>query len=71
VAPTSSISGVGTGLNGPSGVALDSTGKIYVANSGGTSITIYAASASGNATPAAPISGAATLIGDLHGVDVQ
>src|SRR5262247_4012969 len=31
--PSATISGASTGLNGPFGVAVDGTGKIYVANS--------------------------------------
>jgi sugar lactone lactonase YvrE len=64
--PTAQINGVNTGLNGPSGVAVDAFGRIYVANklggSGSGSITVYAANPSGtvNATPLATITGAGT-----------
>jgi len=51
------IAGVNTGLF-PTGIALDGAGNIYVANQG--SITVYAAGASGNATPIATIAGVNT-----------
>lgn len=50
VAPSFSIGGDKTGLNGPLGVAVDSTGKIYVANQQ-NSATVYAAGAHGNVAP--------------------
>jgi sugar lactone lactonase YvrE len=50
-----------TGLSSPNGIALDSSGNIYVANSAGGpdglgSVTIYPASSNGNVTPTATIS---------------
>ncbi|MGH7812766.1 MAG: hypothetical protein ACREQI_02015 [Candidatus Binataceae bacterium] len=66
VSPTTIISGPGTGLANPFGVALDSTGNIYVANlNGGNSsppgsVTVYPPGSSGDAAPLAAISGAAT-----------
>jgi hypothetical protein len=67
-APTviSTITGSSTGLNFPYGIALDSTGKIYVANlavaATTSSITVYAANPSGtlNEAPLATISGSST-----------
>ena len=60
--PIQEISGSYTELDGPEGVAVDASGNIYVANfsggpSGGGSVTVYAAGATGNATPTAVISG--------------
>src|SRR5882762_87736 len=51
--PVATIAGGNTGLSFPFGVALDGAGNIYVTNSassvgGSTSITVYAAGASGN-----------------------
>ena len=65
VPPSSMITGNATGLFGPAGIAVDSGGKIYVANSGGApnnsgSITIFGAGASGNEAPITVISGAPT-----------
>jgi sugar lactone lactonase YvrE len=73
-APLATIYGIFIGLNNPSGVALDASGKIYVANnalagSGGIpSITVYAANPSGMLVeaPLATISGGAT---GLSGAD--
>jgi hypothetical protein len=69
VAPISIIGGSRTGLITPSGIAVDASGAIYVANSGrefpspGT-VQVYAAGSNGNAAPIATIRGAAT---HLHG----
>jgi len=72
VAPVATITGAATGLVFPNGLALDSSGKIYVANEGTnqatSSVTVYAAGATGNAAPLATISGSATLLNDPHGL---
>ena len=66
-APSATISTtMTTGLSAPQGIALDSSGKIYVADDGtlrrvGTpSVFVYAAGSNGNAAPIATISGSAT-----------
>ncbi len=62
-APIRTITGSNTGLsdvNGTGGLTLDPEGKLYVANSGGNSITVFAAGATGNATPTATIQGSNT-----------
>src|SRR6266705_3129165 len=61
-APTATIAGANTGLNAPFGIALDAAGNVYVANHDPNQvnsgrITVYAAGASGNATPTATIAG--------------
>jgi hypothetical protein len=61
--PTWKIGGSKTQLTGPHGVALDSSGNVYVANfSAGSppSLTVYAAGAHGNVAPTRVISGSAT-----------
>jgi sugar lactone lactonase YvrE len=63
--PAATVSGLSTGLDNPLGIALDSSGNIYVANAGSMlgdvdSITVYPAGSSGNATPSASITGAST-----------
>jgi sugar lactone lactonase YvrE len=67
--PVATIIGADTGLDNPSGIAIDSTGKIYVANRGGgrtneSSITVYAAGSSGNMKPIATIAGPDTGLDD-------
>ncbi len=67
--PIATIIGDDTGLDNPSGIAVDSSGKIYVANRGGgrtnvSSITVYAAGSSGNVTPIATITGPDTGLDD-------
>jgi len=49
------IAGSNTGLQEPIGIALDGAGNIYIANALSNTITVYAAGASGNATPTATI----------------
>jgi sugar lactone lactonase YvrE len=69
VAPIATIAGDDTGLDNPSGIAIDSSGKIYVANRGGgrtsaSSITVYAAGSNGNVKPIATITGPDTGLDD-------
>ncbi len=42
IAPVRTISGIGTGLNGPIGLALDGAGYLYVSNASALTITVYA-----------------------------
>jgi sugar lactone lactonase YvrE len=64
--PVAQINGTNTGLAEPYGIAVDASGKIYVANKlgggGSGSITVYAANPSGtiNETPLATIAGTGT-----------
>jgi hypothetical protein len=62
VTPTRQITGASTGLAGPVGLQIDTSGRLVVSNSLAPSITVYgaAASASGNVTPAAAIIGSNT-----------
>lgn len=46
------LRGSRTGLNAPAGIDVDSSGRLYVANHGGGGITVYAAHAHGNVSPA-------------------
>jgi hypothetical protein len=75
--PTATIAGSNTGLSFPSGIALDGAGQLYVANSLNcpnvsdcfdASITVYAAGATGNATPTATIHGSNTGLHDPTGI---
>lgn len=65
-APLATITGSNTGLDGPQSIALDATGKIYVANSpfdgSPSSITVYAPNPVGtlNEAPIATITGSNT-----------
>jgi hypothetical protein len=52
VAPLRTITGAGTMLDGPRGVAVDvRNNELIVANRAGFSITVYARTANGNAGP--------------------
>lgn len=51
IAPIRTIQGSNTGLNGANGVAIDANGNIYIANTVGNTITVYANDANGNAAP--------------------
>jgi sugar lactone lactonase YvrE len=78
-APIGTIAGASTGLHGPSGIAVDASGNIYVANSLNglsaldNSITVYPANPSGLVTesPAATITGTATGLDRPQGVAVD
>jgi DNA-binding beta-propeller fold protein YncE len=66
-APSAVISGPGTGLNLPDGVAIFS-GKIYVSNFGNNSVTVYPVGSTGNTAPSATISGFGTGLAGPHGI---
>jgi sugar lactone lactonase YvrE len=67
VAPSAVISGAGTGLNLPDGVAIFS-GKIYVSNFGNNSVTVYPVASNGNTAPSATISGLSTGLAGPDGI---
>ncbi len=76
VPPSASIVGANTGLDGPAGIALDSGGSLYVANSyggptGGGSVTIYSAGSNGDAAPATTITSSFTGIDGASGIAVD
>jgi hypothetical protein len=66
VAPTGIIRGEKTELSNSSGIALDSSGNLYVANYAGVgykdrgAVTVYAAGSAGNIAPTRTISGSNT-----------
>ena len=65
--PSVTISGSNTKLHNPIGIALDSSGNIYVAdNSGSGSVTVYPAGSSGNAAPSVTITGTNTGLSAAH-----
>jgi len=66
VAPVATIAGTSTMLSSPSGVAVDTSGTIYVANTVNNSITEYAPLSNGNVAPVRQIRGFSTeLIGPV------
>lgn len=62
ITPNRTIQGASTQLGGPSGIQIDSLGRLVVSNATPPSITIYsnAAGANGNVAPVAEISGSNT-----------
>lgn len=64
VAPQRTIQGADTGLSKAMGVAVDSTGVIYVGSGGNASVEVFASTASGNVAPAATLAGATSGFGD-------
>ncbi len=60
VAPVATISGSDTGLFLPYGIAVDSSGKIYVTDYFVQSVFVYSPGSNGNVTPIATISGLST-----------
>ncbi|MBF6570392.1 MAG: SBBP repeat-containing protein [Candidatus Binataceae bacterium] len=76
VSPTAVISGASTGLHLPSGLALDSSDKIYVTNVGsqdGTfdSVTVYSAGSNGNVMPVITVAGSSTGLSTPEGITVD
>ena len=75
VAPMATISGSLTQLNMPSGIAVDSSGNIWVANDGSLgggvdTITVYPPGSNGNVAPALVISGSLTGLSEPAGIAV-
>lgn len=60
-APTAVISSSSTAIDGPEGLAVGSTGQIYVGNSSNTTIAIFAAGSNGNTSPLATLNGNSTF----------
>ena len=54
VTPITTISGSNTGLNGPVGIALDSSNNIYVVNYNNSSVKVYPAGSNGNVSHEGP-----------------
>lgn len=76
VLPIGVITGSGTGIGSPTGIALDSVGNIYVANTSGpptftSSVLVYAANTSGAAAPSAAIFGSNTGLNFPVGIAVD
>jgi sugar lactone lactonase YvrE len=74
--PIVTIQGEHTLLDGPTAIAFDSSGNLYVANAGKNgggqdSITKYAAGSSGDAAPVAEIKGANTKLFSPSGLTVD
>ena len=70
LAATRTVTGTATLLNRPSGLAVDGT-AIYVANSLGNDVLIFALAATGNAAPTRRIAGASTTLNGPASVAVD
>jgi len=84
-APVANINGGNTKLYSPSGITVDSSGNIYVANPGSIlyaantspivqavdTITVYSRGSTGNIAPVRTISGALTRLSGLSGIAVD
>jgi sugar lactone lactonase YvrE len=73
VAPSATVSGSNTGLDDPQGIALDTSGNIYVTNDGSSSgvadtVTLYPAGSDGNVAPSATVSGFNTGLDNPQGI---
>lgn len=60
VPPVYDIAGAATGLLSPYGVAVDSSGNVWVADSAANTVSEFAAGSTGNVAPLVTISGAST-----------
>jgi len=70
VAPIDSIVGPDTGLNsGPTSVAVNPSGNVYVSSNFSSSITVYARGGTGNVSPIDTITG--TWIGCVQGIAID
>jgi len=65
--PIATIGGPSTGLSSPDGIAVDYSGKIYVADNSG-SVFVYSAGSNGNAAPIATITGGNTSLNSPGGI---
>lgn len=65
------IAGPLTGIETPEGIAFDLQGNLYVANTGGNSITVYAPGATGNVAPIRTIAGPNTLLASPVGIAID
>ncbi len=75
VFPSATIIGAATGLVCPRGIAVDSSGNIYVANQGACvgatdSITVYPPGSNGNVAPSATITGPNTGLAGPWGLAI-
>ena len=71
VTPIITIAGSNTQMYLNAGLALDTSGNIYVANSGGGELLEYAAGANGNVAPTATIFGGSTGLLQPSGIAVH
>lgn len=78
VTPSETIAGRKTGFDFPTGIALDSSGNIYVANCGencggnnASSVEVFAAGSSGNVTPSTTIIGTNTGLVNPFGITLD
>lgn len=55
--PIAVITSATSNIDGPEGLAVDSTGRIYVGNSQNNTITVFASGSNGNTAPVATLSG--------------
>ncbi len=67
-APKAVIGGSNTQLDAPAGIAIDSTGNIYVVNTNSNSLNVYAAGSQGNVAPTVTIGGGNTGLDGPEGL---
>ncbi len=73
VAPTRTIGGALTTINTLNGIAVDTSGNIWVTDNQGSvgRVLEFAAGANGNVAPIGTIAGSATTFGTLYGIQVD
>jgi len=69
--PVAVISGANTGLMDPSGVAVDTSGNIWVSDAAANAIYRFASTANGNVAPTATYSGALTTLSDPQSLQLR
>ena len=70
-APSVTLGGSQTQLDGVGGLVLDTTGELYASNTDTPSVTVYASGASGDAAPVRTIEGAATGLVNPAGITLD
>lgn len=68
--PIQKLRGGNTKLDGPYGIAVDSSADIYVSNSANSTLTVYKAGANGNVAPII-IKGRKTMMYSPAGIALQ
>ncbi len=65
------ISGTLTGLNGPVGIAVDTSGRVYAANAGAGTISVFTNGTPGNVAPMITIGGPLTTLNTPTGLSLD
>ena len=71
VAPTRTIAGSQTKLDGADGIAVDASGNIHVADYRSNAVVVFAAGSNGDVSPARTIKGPDTKLSGPEGIAIR